>query len=127
VVALVAIALAVLTVLIGAAWQSEGWPSGTDAWGFALAIVVGGGLVILALYWPVLARLRRGPRQLTRARAAVVTAVALNAPAYVALALVGQNRSLFAGGEALIIALALAVMGVAFGAGYAGIRRRATE
>jgi hypothetical protein len=124
-VALLAIILSLLTVLGGIAVQTGGWPSGEDAMGFVLAIAVAGTLLVGALYWPVLARLRRRRAALTPARAAVVAGLGLNAPVYLLLAILGRDRSLFAGGETFVIGLAFAVIGLVFGAGYARTHRAA--
>lgn len=124
-VALLAIVLSLLTVLGGVAVQTGAWPSGPDAMGFVVATAVAGTVLVGALYWPVLARLRRRPGALTAARAAVVAGVGLNAPVYLLLAVVGRDRSLFAGGETFVIGLAFAVIGVIFGAGYARMHREA--
>jgi hypothetical protein len=124
-VAVAAIVLSVLTVLGGAALRAGAWPTGADATGFAMATAVAGALLVGALYWPVLAGLRRRAVALPPWRAALVTALGLNAPAYAALAVLGQDRRLFAGGEAPLIALGFASMGLAFGAGYARVQRGA--
>jgi hypothetical protein len=90
-----------------------------------MAITVAGALLVGAAYWPVLAGLRRRGVALTPGRAALVAALGLNAPAYAALAILGRSRTLFAGGEALLIGLGFALMGLVFGAGYVGVHREA--
>jgi hypothetical protein len=48
-----------------------------------------------------------------------VAALGVNAPVYALLAAVGRDRSLFAGGEAALLAAGFASMAAVFGAGYA--------
>ena len=120
----VAIAVALLVVLGSAAVRFGAWPTGADAIGFAASIAVSGGLLLTAVHWPVLASLRRRGVTLGPMRAALVGALGLNAPVYAALAVVGRDRSLFAGGEAALLALGFGLMGAVFGAGYASIYRR---
>jgi hypothetical protein len=93
--------------------------------GFAAATGVAGILLVGVLYWPVLARLRRRSGVLRAGRAAVLVGLVLNVPVYVALGVASQNRSFFAGGEAGLIGLGLAVLGLVFGAGYATAHRDA--
>jgi hypothetical protein len=116
-----AITVALLAVFGGAAMRFGSWPSGADATVFAAAIAVGGALVLTVVHWPVLASLRRRGVRLAPARAALVGALGLNAPVYAALAVVGRDRSLFAAGEAALLALGFGVMAALFGAGYASI------
>lgn len=122
---LVAIVFSLATVLAGAALQTGAWPSGPDAMGFAMATAVAGILLMVVVHWPVLARLRRRAGVLSPWRAAIVAALVLNAPVYVGLAVVGQNRSVFAGGETFLVGVAFAVLGLVFGAGYAHTHREA--
>jgi hypothetical protein len=119
-----AIAVALLVVFTCAAVRVGAWPRGADAFGFGAAIAVSGALLIAVLQWPVLASLRRRGVELGPAPAALVAALGVNAPVYAALAVVGRDRSLFAGGEAALLALGFAAMGLVFGAGYASIHRR---
>ena len=125
VIGLIAIGVSLATVLGGVAVQAGAWPAGADAVGFAAATAAVGIVLIGVLYWPVLARVRRRSAVLSRGRAAVLTGLILNAPVYVGLAVAGNTRSLFAGGEAFLIGLGLAVLGFVFGAGYASTHRDA--
>jgi hypothetical protein len=125
-VAIAAIGISVLAVVGGVALESGAWPAGPDAFGFAAATAVGGALLVGAVHWPVLARLRRGAgRRLTPGRAALIAALGLNAPVYAALALLGRNRALFAAGEAVLLGVGVALIGLIFGAGYARAQRDA--
>jgi hypothetical protein len=125
VVAIIAIALSVAAVVGGAAVQSGTSLTGPDAMGFATVTAAAGALLIAALHWPVLARLRRRTSSLRPGRAALIAALGLNAPVYAALALLGRNRALFAGGEVVWLGLGFALMGLLFGAGYAHTHRDA--
>jgi hypothetical protein len=125
VVAIIAIALSVVAVVGGAAVQSGASLTGPDALGFATVTTAAGALLIAALHWPVLARLRRRTSSLRPGQAALIAALGLNAPVYAALALLGRNRALFAGGEVVWLALGFALMGLIFGAGYAHTHRDA--
>jgi len=123
-VALVAIALALAAVLGALALQQGAFPEGPDAVGFVVATAVGAAALVALLYWPALAMLRRrGP--LSARRAALVTALGLNTPVYLALLVLGTERQLFAGDEVLHFALGFAVVGLCFGAGYARVHREA--
>ena len=122
-VGLIAILCSLAAALGGAAVQTGAWPSGPDALGFAAATAVAGFVLVSVLYWPVLSRLRRRSDVMRPGRAAALLALVVNLPVYVALTVVGQNRSFFAGGEAFLIGVALAVLGLAFGAGYANANR----
>jgi hypothetical protein len=124
-VAVLAVVVSVVTVLGGAAWQAGAWPSGPDAVGFGLATGVAGAVVVGALYWPVLAWLRRRGGTLRPLATAGLTAAGLNAPVYAVLAIAGNDRNLFAANEAFLIGMAFALMGIGFGAGYAWTHRGA--
>jgi hypothetical protein len=123
--ALGAITLALVAVLAAVAVQYGTLPSGADAAGFAIVTAVAGVLLVGLLYWPVLARLRRRPGGLSAARGALTTALGLNAPIYVALAVLGRDRRLFAGDEVLLLGFGVALLGVLFGAGYPYAHRKA--
>ena len=125
-VAVVAAGAGLLVVLIGAALQAGAWPTGEDAAGLGSATVVASVMLIVGLYWPILAVVSQRVR-LTPSRGALITAGAINAPLYVTLAIIGQSPALFAGGEPMLIASALAASAAVFGAGYARLRRQAAS
>ncbi len=120
---IVSIAVSLLLVLGVAAFRDGVWPTGADAMGFGVASGVVGALLVTGFYWPVLASLRRRGVTLGPRNSAIVAAIGLNAPVYAGLAVVGRDRSLFAGGEAVQLAVGFASMATLFGAGYALVRR----
>ena len=96
-------------------------PSGPDFTGFAAATFVGGGALAALGYAPALRwwwRRSAGGALPSRARSAAVAATVLNAPAYALLAVLARDRGLFAEGEAALLALAVAVLGLCFGWTY---------
>jgi hypothetical protein len=121
VVAVLAIASSLVVVLGTATLLYGAPPSGSDAVGFVFSTAATGVVLVAALHWPVLAALRRRGVTLTPGSAGMIAAAGINAPIYAILASIGRKPALFAGGEAMLLALGFAAAGLVFGAGYAKI------
>jgi hypothetical protein len=118
------LAAVLVTVAASALFYRE-LPSPEDLVGTALTTLLACAALVLSCYLPGLWLLRqRLGARLSPVQTGLTTAVVLNAPAFLVLAIMAGRADVFATGESLWFAIKVLLFGLFFGLGFAGYRRR---